>query len=325
SFKLFTNDDSDEACRALITLKNIFSKQLPKMPKEYIVRLVLDRRHVTLALVKGARIIGGVCYRPYFEQRFAEIAFLAISASEQVRGFGTSLMNELKSRVQPQGIEYFLTFADNFAIGYFQKQGFTKSIGMPKERWVGYIKEYDGGTLMECYIHPAVNYRNVPQMVAFQRRFVLSRVVERSQSHVTYGGISPCAAGRARTLLPTEVPGFMEAGWGAQFQSARGSERDRNLLQSRLAGQLKTVLERLRALDCAWPFLLPVNSKEAPDYYEKILNPVDLSMVSARLKENDFYRTKDMMKADLLRMAENCMSYNEEGTEYYEVAQQMMK
>ena len=25
-------------------------------------------------------------------------------------------------------------------------------------------------------------------------------------------------------------------------------------------------------------------------------------MVSARLKENDFYRTKDMMKADLLRM-----------------------
>lgn len=119
------------------------------------MRLVLDRRHVTLALVKGARIIGGVCYRPYFEQRFAEIAFLAISASEQVRGFGTSLMNELKSRVQPQGkrrrrfcqangrpltrvcaagIEYFLTFADNFAIGYFQKQGFTKSIGMPKER-----------------------------------------------------------------------------------------------------------------------------------------------------------------------------------------------
>ena len=32
-------------------------------------------------------------------------------------------------------IEYFLTFADNFAIGYFQKQGFTKSIGMPKERY----------------------------------------------------------------------------------------------------------------------------------------------------------------------------------------------
>ena len=32
------------------------------------------------------------------------------------------------------GIEYFLTYADNYAIGYFQRQGFTKSISMPKER-----------------------------------------------------------------------------------------------------------------------------------------------------------------------------------------------
>jgi hypothetical protein len=31
-------------------------------------------------------------------------------------------------------IEYFLTYADNYAIGYFQRQGFSKSISMPKER-----------------------------------------------------------------------------------------------------------------------------------------------------------------------------------------------
>ena len=34
------------------------------------------------------------------------------------------------------GIEYFLTYADNFAIGYFQKQGFSKQVAMPKERYV---------------------------------------------------------------------------------------------------------------------------------------------------------------------------------------------
>lgn len=34
------------------------------------------------------------------------------------------------------GIEYFLTYADNFAIGYFQKQGFSKQVAMPKERCV---------------------------------------------------------------------------------------------------------------------------------------------------------------------------------------------
>ena len=109
AFRVFTNDNSDESCVALITLKNIFSKQLPKMPKEYIVRLVFDRRHVTLALLKGKRIIGGVCYRPYFDQHFAEIAFLAISAAEQVRGYGTLLMNQLKSHVQPKGM-YVISF-----------------------------------------------------------------------------------------------------------------------------------------------------------------------------------------------------------------------
>lgn len=31
-------------------------------------------------------------------------------------------------------LEYFLTYADNFAIGYFQKQGFSKHVAMPKER-----------------------------------------------------------------------------------------------------------------------------------------------------------------------------------------------
>jgi histone acetyltransferase len=101
SFKAYSNnDDSNETLIALVTLKNIFSRQLPKMPKEYIVRLVFDRRHTTLAILKGGKVIGGVCYRPYMQQRFAEIAFLAISSQEQVRGYGTALMNELKNRVQ---------------------------------------------------------------------------------------------------------------------------------------------------------------------------------------------------------------------------------
>lgn len=87
----------------LIALKNIFSKQLPKMPKEYIVRLVFDKRHISLAIRKNQRIIGGICYRAYKEQRFGEIAFCAVNSSEQVKGFGTKLMNELKFVAQQTG------------------------------------------------------------------------------------------------------------------------------------------------------------------------------------------------------------------------------
>lgn len=58
----------------------------------------------------------------YLFQKFAEIAFLAVTSSEQVKGYGTRLMSHLKEHVKTAGIRYFLTYADNFAIGYFKKQ-----------------------------------------------------------------------------------------------------------------------------------------------------------------------------------------------------------
>jgi hypothetical protein len=39
-------------CR-LVDLKNIYAKQLPNMPKDYIVRLVFDRGHKSLIAVKA--------------------------------------------------------------------------------------------------------------------------------------------------------------------------------------------------------------------------------------------------------------------------------
>jgi histone acetyltransferase len=45
SFVYVENDGTPQNMIYLIALKNIFSKQLPNMPKEYICRLVLERRH----------------------------------------------------------------------------------------------------------------------------------------------------------------------------------------------------------------------------------------------------------------------------------------
>ncbi|KAL5988838.1 hypothetical protein ACLOJK_026940 [Asimina triloba] len=42
-FVCYANDGVDEHMIWLIGLKNIFARQLPNMPKEYIVRLVMDR------------------------------------------------------------------------------------------------------------------------------------------------------------------------------------------------------------------------------------------------------------------------------------------
>ena len=38
--------------KLLTDLKNIIAKQLPKMPKEYIVRLVFDKHHESMIIIK---------------------------------------------------------------------------------------------------------------------------------------------------------------------------------------------------------------------------------------------------------------------------------
>lgn len=170
-FDVISNDGEPEHMVQLTTLKNIFAKQLPKMPKEYIVRLVFDRNHRSMIILKnGKHVIGGICYRPFEPNHFAEIAFCAINASDQVKGYGTRLMNHLKEYVKLKGISHFLTYADNYAIGYFKKQGFSKVVSMPRPNWFGFIKDYDGGTLMECTIHHQINYLRITSMVQKQRQ-----------------------------------------------------------------------------------------------------------------------------------------------------------
>ena len=96
------------------------------MPRNYIVRLIMDRQHEAMIIVrrqagKRPQILGGCVFRPFKTQRFAEIVFLAITTSEQVKGYGTRLMNKLKDHAQREGMQYFLTYADNNAIEYFRK------------------------------------------------------------------------------------------------------------------------------------------------------------------------------------------------------------
>ena len=321
SFKIVVNDGTEENHIDLIHLKNIFSKQLPKMPKEYIVRLVLDKRHISLAIRRDNKIIGGICYRPYYEQRFGEIAFCAISGTEQVRGFGTLLMNHLKFYVQKDKIEYFLTYADNYAIGYFQKQGFSKTMSMPRERWVGYIKDYDGGTLMECYIHPSFNYTDVQSVIARQRAFIYEHIKRSSQSGQVYPGLEYLSTGRLQSVL--EVPGVAEGGWTQQRIFQGSTERDRNINHSKLCTHLKTLLDKVFSSAHSWPFENEVNLNEFPDYLDVVENPLDLRQIQQRLKMGDFYRTKEQMMSDLLEIVANCKKYNKEGTELYEAAENL--
>jgi len=275
---IVTNDGSQKNLVRLIGLKSLFAKQLPKMPKEYIVRLVFDRRHKSLALLSNdpshegsdEEIIGGICYRVYEDMRFAEIAFCAVSASQQVKGYGTKLMNFLKMHAVNDGVEYFITYADNYAIGYFKKQGFTKTITMPKGRFHGLIKDYDGGTMMECYVHPSIDYTRVSEMLTSQRKFILNRIRTVSKSDKkTYPPLS-LRNSPSRRALPGRInesvartmaiPGVSEAGWTvADLLASTNAAKDSDMQKNHLKSELLSIMCVSRS-DLLVYFVIALNS-----------------------------------------------------------------
>lgn len=337
-FQVVKNDGKRESLRHVLGLKNVFVKQLPNMPRPYVSRLVFDRKHESLALLKQDSpesktytVMGGCCYRPFLEQGFAEIAFLAISQMEQVRGYGTRLMAQTKERAKRLGLTHLLTCADNNAVPYFKKQGFSKKITLPFERWQGYIKDYDGVTLMECILHPRVDYLNIPMLLKAQKMALVEKMKEISNSHIVFPGID---VESRKGLKIEEIPGLKEVGWrkdrpGGNFSTRGGptagfSERDKTS-QDLLRKHLQQILKEIRAHACSWPFLEPVNTKDtgAVDYYTVIKNPMDLRTMQERLDKGWFYVTKEIFRADLKRMVENCKTYNGKSHYVTELAVQL--
>lgn len=67
--------------------------------------------------------------------------------------------------------------------------------------------------------------------------------------------------------------------------SAQGKkERVSKKLLKELA-PCKAILEDLECHDDAWPFLLPVNTKQFPTYKKIIKSPMDLSTIKKRLQD----------------------------------------
>uniref|UniRef100_A0A8C8VK14 Histone acetyltransferase n=1 Tax=Pelusios castaneus TaxID=367368 RepID=A0A8C8VK14_9SAUR len=281
----------------LVGLQNVFSHQLPRMPKEYITRLVFDPKHKTLALIKDGRVIGGICFRMFPSQGFTEIVFCAVTSNEQVKGYGTHLMNHLKEYHIKHNILNFLTYADEYAIGYFKKQGFSKDIKVPKAKYVGYIKDYEGATLMGCELNPRIPYTEFSVIIKKQKE-IIKKLIERKQAQIrkVYPGLS-CFKDGVRQIPIESIPGIRETGW-----------------------KPNTLLFSLpKSHQSAWPFMEPVKRTEAPGYYEVIRFPMDLKTMSERLK-NRYYVSKKLFMADLQRVFTNCREYNPPESEYYKCA-----
>ncbi|RJE20221.1 Histone acetyltransferase [Aspergillus sclerotialis] len=319
-FRVVNNNGSRESTIILTGLKCLFQKQLPKMPKDYIARLVYDRSHLSMAIVKKSlEVIGGITFREFRDRQFAEIVFCAVSSHQQVKGYGAHLMAHLKDYVKATSpVMHYLTYADNYATGYFQKQGFTKEITLDKRIWMGYIKDYEGGTLMQCSMLPRIRYLEVGRMLLKQKETVLAKMRSFSKNHIIHpppqqwlNGVTP--------IDPLSIPAIRETGWSPDMDKlAREPRRGPHF------NELRRFLNAIQNHKQAWPFLNPVNKDEVPDYYNIISTPMDLSTLEDRL-ENDFYTAPKDLVADLKLIFSNCRQYNDATTVYAKYALKLEK
>ncbi|CAK5281778.1 unnamed protein product [Mycena citricolor] len=274
------NDRKPHSLIILTGLKTLFQKQLPKMPREYIARLVYDSNSKAVAIVKrGLKVVGGICYRPFPHRGFAEIVFFATNSSDQVKGYGAMLMDHFKAHIKTAfpGMMHFLTYADNYAVGYFEKQGFSKEITLDRSVWAGYIKDYEGGTIMQCTMVKKVDYLNKPALLAAQQEAVMSKIREMSRSHIVYPGLPQFqshATGEV-TVDYRDVPGLRETGWTPTMSSNPVKIISRNAD----VWWMQKMLHDLKDNSASWAFQYPVDAKDVVDYYDVITDPMGMARV----------------------------------------------
>jgi histone acetyltransferase len=273
--------------------RNVFHQQLTSMPEHYITRLVFNDHHSTVLLMRDGSVMGGITFRPFPDLDFAEIAFCAISTQEQIRGFGSHVMAHVKTYLQAVGIHHILTYADNTAIGYFQRQGFTRTINLNPATWGRCIKDYQGATLIHCRILPDVDYLRINDVIAEQKRMIAALLPDYEVEIVTEW---PVKAIRGITI--DEAPEI-------DFKS-----------------QLLWIIEKLKNHSRAWPFLKPVVKEEAPNYYEIITSPMDLRTLENNTKDG-IYGTMDQFVHAAKLIFSNCLKYNNEENVYSRSAREL--
>lgn len=90
--------------------------------------------------------------------------------------------------------------------------------------------------------------------------------------------------------------------------------------------QLDDLLVKLSKNQNAYPFLEPVDpiALNIPDYFEKIKNPMDISTIKMKLKQ-DIYENPEQLKDDMKLMFNNCYTYNHKETAVYKMGMELEK
>jgi hypothetical protein len=90
--------------------------------------------------------------------------------------------------------------------------------------------------------------------------------------------------------------------------------KSKHSMQAAELASLKSGLRELMEMDISAPFLKPVSEKEAPGYGAMVSDPIDLGTVMSTLRSAGYACAEDLLP-DFSLIYENCLTYNNEGSE----------
>lgn len=209
----------------------------------------------------------------------------------------------------------YLTYADNYATGYFQKQGFTKYIPLEKATWMGYIKDYEGGTLMQCSMVPRIRCLEVGRLLHKQKASVLAKTRTSSKIHIIRQPPQQWTSGVITPIDPLSIPAIRATGWSPVMDKLSREPR-----RGTHYNEIQRFLNNIKNHKHAWSFVSPVKKDKVPDHYYVIKSPMDLSTIEEKL---DIYSAPKEIVGDLSLIFSNCRQYNDPATIHAKCAAQL--
>ena len=306
--KKLQNDGSFPALLKIISLRNVFVNQLPNMPINYVNKLVLDKKHNLVLLEKCSKsktkVIGGFCYRFFKKKDLIELVFLAVSTLEQGKGLGKELMKELKEIAIRLKIKSIITCADNNAISFFKKQGFSKGVVFPYSLWVGYVKEYEEITLMECILPMNLKYLEISVLSIhfFQtlfKKLKKCRFLKLSKKEFLRQTHHNCIIKIKK--IESNIIFF-------NFSTLICENQSKRLFEISAID----FLNKMKISVIIKPFLEPVdtNITGAKDYFKITPIPMDLRTIEEKFRSKKFFLNPKIFENNILFIIQNCQNYN---------------
>jgi histone acetyltransferase len=185
-------------------------------------------------------------------------------------------------------IEFF-----SFQVGYFKKQGFSSTITLNEQVYTGYIKDYDGATLMQCSLYTQVTYTRLTETLSLIKETIN---VIRTHRYNQIKHAHPDAKFLANDIPTTDLNHYHDL-INPDSNESNSSEDtgDINLLYI----TLKSVYQEIRS----HPYASHVQKRTLfqDNLSTPVIFPIDLDTIHERLKSK-YYHNAYTFTADISRL-----------------------